>query len=348
MSAPAETLANLRSKPAQSLEPVRSMSMAQIHQLPQEKQFGAMLNSFKDQITLALPQHITADRMARLALTAFKSNRDLARCDPGSIFASVILAAQLGLEIGVDGQGYLVPYKGKATFVPGWKGYVELINRAGRATVWTGAVFLGDDFEYQLGDDPFCRHRPTGKSDETKANLAYTYAIGRIHGSDYPVIEVWPLAKVIRHLAKFNKVGGRHYALANEHNFIQYGRKVALMQVMKYMPKSVELRAAQAAEAGAELDLRSVLDGDFTNIDTTPYDEGAGSAGDTGGDDPRDEVTLADPKTTTESAAGATPAATESAATAGGETPPPDATPSGAGEAPAGRGRAPRARLDLE
>jgi hypothetical protein len=49
-------------------------------------------------------------------------------------------AAQLGLEPGINGQGYLIPYKGTCTFVPGWKGLVDLVARSGRATVWTGVV----------------------------------------------------------------------------------------------------------------------------------------------------------------------------------------------------------------
>ncbi|MDO5654485.1 MAG: recombinase RecT, partial [Brachymonas sp.] len=118
-------------------------SLSQIHQMPKDRQAAAMIEAFKGQIAAALPAHLSADRMARVALTAMRQNPALLDCDPTSVFASVLLAAQLGLEIGVDGQAYLVPYKGKCTFVPGWKGYVEMVNRAGRASIWTGAVFKG-------------------------------------------------------------------------------------------------------------------------------------------------------------------------------------------------------------
>lgn len=248
--------------------PVRQRSLTQILTLPKEKQFPAMLESFKREIAMALPAHLTPDRMARLAMTAFSQNRTLAECDPKSIFSAVIMSSQLGLEIGVDGQAYLVPYKGKATFVPGWKGYVELINRAGKAGVWTGAVFEGDKFEFALGDSPFVRHQPTGQVDETKDNLRFVYAIGRVHSAQWPVIEVWPIAKVKRHLARYNKVGSSHYALKDDTNFVAYARKVALMQVMKYMPKSVELRAAMAVEnsGGQGFDIGDVLEGEWSNV----------------------------------------------------------------------------------
>jgi recombination protein RecT len=83
------------------------------------KRLNDFMEQYKGQIALALPKHITADRMVRLTMTSFSQNAALQKCDMHSIFASVVIAAQLGLEIGVGGQGYLVPYKGKATFVPG-------------------------------------------------------------------------------------------------------------------------------------------------------------------------------------------------------------------------------------
>jgi len=208
------------------------------------KSLSDFMDKYKGQIALALPKHISADRMVRLAMTSFSQNKALQECDMHSIFASVVIAAQLGLEIGVGGQGYLVPYKGKATFVPGWQGLVDLVSRAGRATVWTGAVYRGDHFEWALGDNPFVKHQPAGDGDSWK-DITHVYAIGRVNGSQYPVIEVWTMDRIVRHLSKYNKVGGKHYALANDgQNMEMYGRKVALLQVLKYMPKSVEVQRA--------------------------------------------------------------------------------------------------------
>jgi len=208
------------------------------------KSLSDFMDKYKGQIALALPKHISADRMVRLAMTSFSQNQALQKCDMHSIFASVVIAAQLGLEIGVGGQGYLVPYKGKATFVPGWQGLVDLVSRAGRATVWTGAVYQGDKFDWALGDNPFVKHQPEGDADNWK-QITHVYAIGRVNGSQYPVIEVWTMDRVVRHLNKYNKVGAMHYALKdNGSNMEMYGRKVALLQVLKYMPKSVEVQRA--------------------------------------------------------------------------------------------------------
>ncbi len=231
------------------------------------KTLSDFMDKYKGQIALALPKHISADRMVRLAMTAFSQNKALQSCDMHSIFASVVIAAQLGLEIGVGGQGYLVPYKGKATFVPGWQGLVDLVSRAGRATVWTGAVYEGDKFEWALGDNPFVRHQPEGDADHWK-QITHVYAVGRVNGSQYPVIEVWSMNRVIRHLGKFNKVGANHYALKDDgQNMEMYARKVALLQVLKYMPKSVEVVRAMDVANAVDSGKNFTFDGEVVVVD---------------------------------------------------------------------------------
>lgn len=200
--------------------------------------FPTLLKVQEAEVSRALPEHLRANigRYTRLALTQFRQNPKLAECDPLSVFAAVILASQLGLELGVMGQGYLVPYGNQAQFVPGWRGIVDLIHRSSRAMVFTGCVYEGDSFDFQLGDSPYVRHRPVGEDDDDKIIAAY--AVGRIKDLDYPIIECWPIVKIKKHLDRYNKVGRRHYAFENME---MYARKVVLLQVAKYLPASVEV-----------------------------------------------------------------------------------------------------------
>ena len=246
---------------------------------------GAYLKSKTNQIAVALPKHLDADRMIRLAMTCVSQNKDLRDASMSSVLRAVLLASQTGLEIGVGGQAYLVPYNNRtsgekeAQFVPGWQGLVDLVSRSGRATVWTGAVFKGDEFDWALGDQPFVRHRPGGENDEEK--LTHVYAVGRVNGSHHPVIEVWTRERVVKHRNKFNKVGTRHYSFAN---FEMYARKVALLQVLKYMPKSIEMqRAIVADHASTNGTTPQILDGDFLPIDdlNPPADDSGESASQT-------------------------------------------------------------------
>lgn len=205
-----------------------------------------MLESMKPQIALALPKHLTPERMVRIAITCLRTNPKLADCEPQTILASVMLASQLGLEPGVLGQCFLIPFKGLCTLVPGWLGILDLVSRAGKATAWTGAVYEGDHFDWSLGDKPFVSHRPCGTEDK----LTHVYAIARTKGSDFPIVEVWPIEKVWKHRNRFNKVGDRHYSYEHPE---MYARKVALLQALKYVPRSIELATAFHLDATAEM-----------------------------------------------------------------------------------------------
>lgn len=245
------------------------------------KDFPAMLTAWLPEIRRALPKHLNADRMSRIALTAFRRTPKLGECDPRSVFAAVVQAAQLGLEPDTLGRSYLIPYKVnkksdsgawkshyECQFVPGWKGLVDLMNRSGQGSAWTGAVFDGDEFDYQLGDSPFVHHKPGRDASET---LTHTYAVGRPKGSDWPVVEVWPISKVWKHRDRYNKVGKKHYSYENPE---MYARKVPLLQVLKYMPCSVELSQAISLNDDAEIgrqniNIQDAIDGSYVSVPET-------------------------------------------------------------------------------
>lgn len=264
-------------------------------QLQKKSDFPAMLEKFKGEIIKALPKHLSGDRMTRIALTAFRKNPKLGQCDPRSVFAAVIQASQLGLEPDTLGRSYLVPYKKhkkpandpywfECQFIPGWKGLIDLLNNTKQGTAWTGAVFEGDKFLYALGDRPYCTHEPMGEDDPAK--LTHVYAIGRVNGAEWPIIEVWPMVRVWKHRDKHNKVGDAHYSFKNPE---MYARKVVLLQVLKYMPSSPELATAIAlndtAETGTQnLGVKDAIEGSWTPV----YDDGDAPT-DSGNDIPMPE-----------------------------------------------------------
>ena len=234
------------------------------------KAFQVYMQKYKSQLEMALPKHMTADRMMRLTLTEFSKNPKLQQCSSNSIFSSIIIASQLGLEPGVNGQGYLVPYNGTCTFIPGWKGLVDLAQRGGRSSVWTGAVYEGDEFDYMLGDSPYCRHKPCGEFDESK--LTHVYAIGRVKDSEMPIIEVWPVRKVREHFKKTVVKGLQPNHYSHKH-FEAYAKKVALLQVLKYMPQSIELSNAVDVSSAVEQGKGVTIDGDFVNVESNTNTE---------------------------------------------------------------------------
>lgn len=236
-------------------------------------QLSTFMDKIKPQLGLALPKHLNADRMARLALTAFSTTPALQKCTHKSIAASIMVAGQLGLEPGVNGAGYLIPYKDTCTFVPGWKGLVDLVSRSGRGTVFTGVIFKDQKYTFTDG-----ARRDLVIHNETELNdpedITHAYAIGWVNGAAMPVIELWTVAKIKKHRDKYNKQGTRHYSFRD---WEMYARKVPLLQVIKYMPTSVEMANAlvvsHAAEEGrgVTIDVDGVVieDREDEKVDTT-------------------------------------------------------------------------------
>ena len=218
------------------------------------KTIYAELQKQKPQIEASLPRHMTPDRMARIAYTQLRTTPKLFSCTFDSFMACIMGAATLGLEPGVNGQCYLIPYEDRrkgitvCTLVPGWKGLIDLVARAGRASAWTGAIRKGDTYRYKGGARPLLEHEP---GDDDVDDFTHVYAVGWVKDADWPIIEFWSRAKVEKHLKQYNKVGDRHYALTNETNLEMYGRKIALLQVIKYLPSSVELRDAATLDQNA-------------------------------------------------------------------------------------------------
>lgn len=256
-----------------SLAALRTPQSDDKKQITPRQQLDNVFQKHKTHIANALPAHLSADRMIRLALTQFSQNAELAKCDALSIFASVIVGSQLGLEIGIMGQGYLVPYKGRCTFVPGWQGLVDLVTRSGRASVYTGVIYKDQKYTFTDGARrDLVIHNESELDDEL--DITHVYAIGWVSGAQMPVVELWPISKVKRHRDRFNKVGDKHYSFRN---FEMYARKVPLLQVIKYLPKSVELSNALALDRASEEGRNLTIDGDqlvtdFGSADKSPFD----------------------------------------------------------------------------
>lgn len=221
------------------------------------------LDKRKDLLGAGLPSHMTVEREIRTATVMLMNSKDLQAATPDSFYNALSIAVNSGIGLG-NGKGYLVAYKGKVSYVPGWKGLVDLVSRSGRANVWTGVIHQGDHFKYALGDSPYLEHIPSDNDDHKQ--ITHYYAIGRIKGSDYPIIEVWSVAKIIKHLNKYNKVGTSHYALKDENNMEMYARKVVLLQVLKYLPQSQDIENAIVANEAAETNKGMTIDGNFMFI----------------------------------------------------------------------------------
>lgn len=119
------------------------------------------IDDMATQFQAALPAHIPVERFARVVMTAIQNNGDLLGCSRRSLFNAAMKAAQDGLL--PDGrEGAMVPYKGEVTWMPMVGGIRKKARNSGEIATWdVHAVFANDAFEYELGDNPFIRHKPT-------------------------------------------------------------------------------------------------------------------------------------------------------------------------------------------
>lgn len=94
-------------------------------------------------------------------ISAVRTNPSLMDCPSDSVISAAMIAATLDLPINPSlGFAYLVPYKGKAQFQMGWKGFSQLALRSGQfarmnaSPVYEGQLVSWDnitgDFVYDL------------------------------------------------------------------------------------------------------------------------------------------------------------------------------------------------------
>lgn len=134
------------------------------------------IDGMATQFHAALPAHIPVERFARVVMTAIQNNADLLTCSRKSLFNAAMKAAQDGLL--PDGrEGAMVPFKGEVTWMPMIGGIRKKVRNSGEIATWdVQAVFEKDAFEYELGDEPFIRHKPHLDGDRGKLVAVYSIA----------------------------------------------------------------------------------------------------------------------------------------------------------------------------
>ncbi len=161
-----------------------------------------LLERSKDQIKMALPRHLTPERLMRVAMTTIQRNPKLLEADPRTLIGSIIQCAQLGLEPdGILGHAYLVPFwnsqlrRLEVVFIPGYKGLIALAKRGGDvAFIHAVNVYDKETFIYEEGDNPKLKHTPMPPSVRGEKKMG-TYAVAR--NADGQVEFIWMWAEEI-------------------------------------------------------------------------------------------------------------------------------------------------------
>jgi recombination protein RecT len=229
--APEPAAAEPTVQPATTLAPPRRKDMV----------LRDLLDRSAEQIALALPKHLTPERMIRMAMTVFHRSPELQRCAPMSIVACVIQASELGLELsGPLGQAWMVPYKEQATFQVGYKGYFELAYRSGKVCAFPmRVVYEKDHFEIEYGTNQQLVHRPCLKGPRGDVIGYYGCCYLKDGNRDFEFMSVSDIEEHYRKYVR-NKRADSPWVTARD----AMALKTCVRMLAKRVPLSTEFRTA--------------------------------------------------------------------------------------------------------
>ena len=221
-------------------------------QNPAPSSVAQLLKVLTPELARAVPRGMDADRIVRLVTTEVRKSRNakaagiakqsLEDCTQESFAGALLTASALGLEPGVNGECYLVPYRDnrrrvvECQLIIGYQGIVKLFWQHPRAAridaQWVGE---NDEFRYTMGLNPTLEHV---KALGDRGRPIYYYAVVEVTGAQ-PLWDVFT-ADEIKELRR-GKVGSSGDIKDPQH---WMERKTALKQVLKLAPKTTRLDAA--------------------------------------------------------------------------------------------------------
>lgn len=224
-----------------------------------------LLDQMKPELALALPRHMTPERMARQALTAFRTTKGLDECTPQSFLGALMTCAQVGLEPGPQGHVYLIPFRNRrniggewrnvmeVTFILGYQGMLELARRSGELvdvsahTIYANEVEQGR-FRVLYGSEPKIHHEPIVFGDRG-APIGY-YAAATLKSGGRPFV-VLSRADVEAFRARSATQKAEKPSGPWETDYEAMAWKTCVRRLSRWLPQSPELAAAVAHEETA-------------------------------------------------------------------------------------------------
>ena len=224
---------------------------AQALQKANKKDIRTLLqsDSVKNQIALVLPKHLTADRMARVALTAAMRNPLLLECTPESLLSCLMQCSQFGLE--PDGRmAHLIPFKNRqantvvCTLIIDWKGMAALALRSGMiAKLNADLICDKDEFAFDMGD--ILHHRINFREPRGEPYAAYAMAVTKT-GEKFVQVLTKDEIEAIRDNSQGWRAFKAGYAKSSPWQDApgEMWKKTAFRRLAKWLPLSSEFRDA--------------------------------------------------------------------------------------------------------
>lgn len=209
------------------------------------------------EIARILPTGMDPERFRKVVVQAMLRTPALWECTPISIITAITEAAEVGIEpTGVLGKGWLIPYKGEAKFIPGWRGFVDLLWRADKILLSVDLVRVGDEFSYRRGTDKYLHHTPDLSDPEREAsddNVTFAYVMAQFPDGreDFEVMSRVSLDKI--RAAALAKAKDKSKAIWTLHPG-EMMKKTPIRRLAKRMPLSPAVQAMLARDEDTDYD----------------------------------------------------------------------------------------------
>ena len=204
-----------------------------------------VIEAGKEQFAAALPQHLNSDRFTRIAITCVRQNPKLAECSVPSLLGSLMTVAQLGLEPGVLGQCYLIPFKNaklgttECQLQLGYKGMIELLRRTGQLSdIYAYPVYSNDEFTIEYGLERKLTHKPAFSNPQGRGSIVGFYSVAILKDGTR-AFEYMTKDEITAHEEKYRK--GKFKNDIWVKNYEEMAMKTVTKKMLKWLPISVEM-----------------------------------------------------------------------------------------------------------
>lgn len=237
---------------------------------PKRNDIIRMLDQQRPAIEKALPRHVNPDHFVRVIQSLVRMTPRLAQCDPMTVIAGSMQAAQLGMEPGPLGQCYLIPRKNRKTgrmeaaFQLGYKGCLKLAQNSGQiAGIVAEIVYEHDEWSMELGDTASYTHVPAPWGQERGAPIGAYCVVTTKDGGRYRA--AMSQEELMEHAQKYSEAyrSGRQTPWSDPDQRLAMWKKTVLMQALKLAPMEIELAAAIESDEKTVRSLREPSDKAF-------------------------------------------------------------------------------------
>ncbi|WP_035100920.1 recombination protein RecT [Aneurinibacillus terranovensis] len=202
--------------------------------------------SKKNEFAQAIGNNVNPDKFLRVATFCLRTNPTLMKCSAPSVLSALMQSAQLGLEPGVLGHCYLVPFWSnklksfEATFIISYKGMIELARRSGNIeSIAARLVYEKDTFEFEYGLEEKIVHKPYLEGPRGEMKLVYMIAKFVGGGHYIEVMTKNEIDQVMIQSKSYDSKKGEPTGPWKDH-YEEMAKKTVIRRAFKYLPISVD------------------------------------------------------------------------------------------------------------